>query len=110
MNKAFVIFVLTPLVLSSVAWFLTRLYVFICSPKTLMGFFLMPVHLGSPVCHTLSTLQYEIGVHYISLWASSGAAFMLLLKGSENKEKPKVKAKPKTSRVDDDNFDSLFGF
>ena len=95
MKKALVVVCLTPVLLSSVSWILTQLYVFICSPKTLWGFLLMPVHLGSPVCHTLATLQYEIGTHYISLWASSGAAFLYLLKSSKPAEKKK-KLAPKT--------------
>ena len=44
-----------------------------------MGPFITFMSLGSPTCHFINYIQFELGKHYITLWAAGAAATVLYL-------------------------------
>ena len=57
-------------------WFLVNSYVYFCAPATIFGAFKTFLSLGSPVCHTVNLLQYELAKHYITIWTGAGIAIV----------------------------------
>lgn len=57
-------------------WFLVNSYVYFCAPATIFGVFKTFLSLGSPVCHTVNLLQFELAKHYITIWTGAGIAIV----------------------------------
>jgi hypothetical protein len=60
-------------------WFLVQIYGTFCAPWKIMGPFITFMSLGSPTCHFINYIQFELGKHYITLWAAGAAATVLYL-------------------------------
>ncbi len=57
-------------------WTLVQLYSHLCAPMTLKGLVTTFLALGSPLCHFINTIQYEIAKHYIALWAGGAVTLV----------------------------------
>ena len=53
-------------------WALINSYVYFCAPPSIFGIFKTFLSLGSPVCHTVNMIQYELAKHYITIWTGAG--------------------------------------
>jgi hypothetical protein len=57
-----------------IQWALINLYTYLCVPLTWWGIFTSAISLGSPLCHFVNTIQYEITKNYILLWSTAATA------------------------------------
>lgn len=55
-------------------WSLVNAYVYFCTPPSFLGLIKTLFSLGSPVCHTVNMIQYELAKHYITIWTGAGIA------------------------------------
>jgi len=80
MKNEIITFITTSFIISSVSWSFANVYVYMCAPPTLIGFFLSPVYMGSPVCRSISFFQNHLGDMYVNMWVSSSIAGLSLIK------------------------------
>lgn len=57
-------------------WLLVQIYATYCSAMGLFGFMYTFITLGSPTCHFINLLQFELAKHYITIWMGAGASIM----------------------------------
>jgi hypothetical protein len=74
--KAVFTFILIILSTISIQCTFVRLYNSWCSPSTLFGFVQTIFTLGSPLCHFINYVQFELEKHYIGLWAGAAIAII----------------------------------
>lgn len=67
------IFILSWMGLLFIQWCLINLYIAICIDTSLWGIIVNAASMGSPLCHFINTVQYEITKNYIVL-CGTGAA------------------------------------
>lgn len=70
-SKPAAVFFASWLTLLIVQWGLINIYTYICVPLAWWGVFTSAVSLGSPLCHFINTIQYEITKNYIILWSTA---------------------------------------
>ena len=70
-SKPITIMLVSWFTLLIVQWGLVNIYTHICVPLTWWGIFTSAVSLGSPLCHFINTIQYEITKNYIMLWGTA---------------------------------------
>lgn len=68
-------------------WALIQLYSSFCAPWSFYGLIQTFLSLGSPTCHFINYIQFEMAKHYMTVWASAAAAVVLYL---VNRFKPAV--------------------
>jgi len=57
-------------------WFLVQMYATYCSAMGLFGFMYTFITLGSPTCHFINLLQFELAKHYITIWMGAGSSII----------------------------------
>jgi len=60
-------------------WALVQLYVSWCAPSTWWGPVKAFISLGSPVCHFINKIQFELAQHYVIVWAGAAAGLVAWL-------------------------------
>ena len=65
--------------ISFLHWFLVQFYAHHCAPWSLFGPFATMLSLGSPVCHFVNYLQFELAKNYITIWAAAGGVVICYL-------------------------------
>jgi len=65
--------------ISIVHWALIQFYAHYCAPWSWFGPFTTILSLGSPVCHFVNYIQFELAKHYITIWAATGGAVVAYL-------------------------------
>jgi len=55
-------------------WTLVQIYGTYCAPWQLFGPVITLMSLGSPACHFINYVQFELGKHYVTIWAAAAAA------------------------------------
>lgn len=88
-SRVVVRFILVVSVTIFLHWSLINSYVYFCAPPTIIGLFKTFLSLGSPVCHTLNMIQFELAKHYVTIWTGAGIAAVawgvkLLTNNSQN--------------------------
>ena len=73
-TKPLAIMMASWLMLLLIQWVLINLYTYLCVPLTWWGIFTSAISLGSPLCHFVNTIQYEITKNYILLWSTAATA------------------------------------
>ena len=70
------IVIFTTIVLLTVLshWTLVQVYSIYCAPTGWTGPFKTFLTLGSPMCHFVNFLQFELAKHYITIWIGAAAA------------------------------------
>lgn len=61
------VFVLSWFGLLFIQWCIIKLYITICMDTSLWGIITNAASMGSPLCHFINTVQYEITKNYIML-------------------------------------------
>jgi len=65
--------------ISFLHWFLVQFYAHHCAPWSPFGPFMTMLSLGSPVCHFVNYLQFELAKNYITIWAAAGGVVICYL-------------------------------
>lgn len=73
-TKPIVIMMTSWFMLLSIQWGLIYIYTYLCVPLRWWGIFTSAISLGSPLCHFVNTIQYEITKNYILLWSTAATA------------------------------------
>ena len=60
-------------------WSLVQIYTTYCAPWGWLGPLQTFVTLGSPMCHFINLVQYELAKHYITIWVGAASATVLWL-------------------------------
>jgi hypothetical protein len=82
--KRFVLVIATTVLLQ---WMLVNSYVHFCAPPTILGVFKTFFNLGSPLCHAINHIQFELAKHYITIWSAAGIS---LIAWGTNMLNPKI--------------------
>ena len=57
-------------------WLLIQMYVRFCASWGIFGFLKTFITLGSPTCHFINLLQFELAKHYITIWMGAGSSII----------------------------------
>jgi hypothetical protein len=77
-------FIVICVLLSLLHWLLVNIYISICAPLTLFGPIQTLISLGSPVCHFINHVQFNISSYYITLWVSAATGCCLWITNQFN--------------------------
>ena len=68
---------------ATVHWALVQFYAYYCAPWSWAGPFTTLLSLGSPVCHFINYVQFELAKHYITIWTLAGGSLVAYLFASK---------------------------
>jgi len=71
-----VFFLATIFGLSAFHWIFMKIYISICVDLSIWGLITNVIYMGSPVCHFINQVQYEISKYYSTIWASIVLSFV----------------------------------
>jgi hypothetical protein len=64
-------FILVIFTVASAHWILMQLYIYLCIPPGIWGFLTSFITMGSPICHFINYIQFELSKNYITIWAAT---------------------------------------
>ena len=65
------VFVISWVGLLFIQWCIIKLYITICMDTSLWGILTNAASMGSPLCHFINSVHYEIIKNYIMLWGTA---------------------------------------
>ena len=78
-SKKVLIVVATLFVINLAQWACIQFLNTYCSKPGVWGMIENILSLGSPVCHFVNNIQYNLSTYYVQLWISSGVGIIGLL-------------------------------
>lgn len=71
-SKKVLFVILTMLVVNFFQWFSIQFLYNYCSKPGFWGFIENVLSLGSPLCHFVNSIQYNLSQYYVQLWLNAG--------------------------------------
>lgn len=75
-SKKVLFVILTILVVNFFQWFCIQFLYNYCSKPGVWGFIENLLSLGSPLCHFVNYIQYNLSQYYVQLWLNAGIAIV----------------------------------